>query len=153
MVPDTKPRPGVLPTSAWHPLGRALADVIDRAFLVYLKEDRDMGYGWRLVNAFLGGVAFYLCVLLRQYYRVQAIAYEIDRIQDNAQTNIDAAAQVALLQSVSTEFISFVGLAIALAALVTPVIAWGVRRGGPLRFFFAGVTVPAAVFFFANRIG
>lgn len=57
------------------------------------------------------------------------------------------------LKSVSAEFTSFMGVAVALAALVTPVIAWGVRRGGPLRLFFAGVTVPAAVFFFANRLG
>ena len=131
-----------------------MADVVERSFLVYLKENRDIGHFWRLVNAFLGGVAFYMCVLLRQYYRSQAIAYEINRIQDNAQTSIDAAAQLALLLSVSTEnFVSFMGLAVALAALVTPVIAWGVRRGGPLRLFFAGVTVPAAVFFFANRLG
>lgn len=153
MVHGTEPRPGVPPASAWQPLGRALADVVDRAFLVYLKEDRAMGPCWRLVNAFLGGIAFYMCVLLRQYYRVQAIAYEIDRIQEDAQTSIDAAAQLALLQSVSAEFTSFMGLAVALAALVTPVITWGVKRGGPLRLFFAGVTVPAAVFFFANRLG
>ena len=161
-TPDPKPdqnlpahrSPSPVPPSGWLPLGQALADVVEHGLLCHLKDKRDIGHAWRFLNALFGGVAFYASVLFQQYRRSQALASQIDQLRAQAGSSLQAERQLALIAPLNDPnaiFYYYIS-AIVLAAIVAPLIAWGIRRGGPLRIFFAGVTVPALVFFVANRV-
>ena len=141
--PPTPPTP-TPPTSAWLPMGQAMAEVIENSFLIYLKDKRDISIASRFMNAYLGGLLFYMSVLFQRYS---------PRVQDQTETSIDTALPLNILEPLATQnFLAYLAVAMLMAVIVAPVIAYGIKNGGPLRFFFAGATVPALVFFIASRL-
>ena len=162
--PEPNPKPNQPPPahhtpsppqpSAWLPLGQALADIVEHALLCHLRDKRDIGHTWRFLNALFGGVAFYVSVLFQQYRRSQALANQIAELRDQATSSIEAERQLALIAPLNdpNALFYYYILAMLLAVIFAPLIAWGITHGGPLRIFFAGVTVPVLVFFVANRV-
>ena len=116
----------------------ALATILEGFIETYLGEDKPilMKWGWRYLCAWFGIALFVLVALIVANRTISA-------------TGPTVAIISAMVQPANSVFF-LLPLLFLLVSLLAFVVASGIVRGGPIRLFLVGVTLPALVFYFAT---
>ena len=135
--------------------GDEFARIFRRIGDTYFGDDRPWTMSWprKFVCALLGVVSFSAVVLhdtLRVIYEVTAaMARHMDGSNKSEELDVGLVQRLLQFADAGYEFLGLVCLPLGLAFGM--IIASGIKHGGPLRLFFAGVAVPAAVMFIATN--
>lgn len=128
-----------------------LASVIKHFSKIYLGDPEKMKWHEKLLFSFSGAFFFSTLALWKIEILYTQVTHEISRNTEGGRPSIDNKVIDQLLSFSQVSHHFFLYIYVLSMMIICGIITVGIKRGGPLRLFFLGVTIPALLIAIVNQ--